>query len=174
MNRWFRIVGLVVLTSLTAVTTPLAAQVLSKSVRISATPAATPTYRSNFRSAAPATEAAQPQPSPISVAPGAKGEYMLTKEVPDREPPKIVGTGKPVRLYVVQLARFEEMPFIPTQFPIGSFIWNNPDHPTEKMLLSGFYYSIEEANKAALEWKKKGIMFKDAFARTEPFMIRYE
>ncbi|TAE50057.1 MAG: hypothetical protein EAZ89_12910 [Bacteroidetes bacterium] len=105
--------------------------------------------------------------------PGAVGTYSLQKEVPDREPPKITGNGKPVNLYVVQLARFEEMTTIPPSFPQGTFLWANPDHINEKLLLSGFYNSYQEAVAAAAVWKKK-YMFKDAFARTKPFITQYQ
>jgi hypothetical protein len=120
----------------------------------------------NARTAAPAATPADPS-TPT-------GRYEVVKSVPDRNPPKIEGDALPTRLYVVQLARFEEMYAVPPRFPKGTFIWANPDNKNEKMLYAGFYYSIEEATKAAAEWKKKGIEYKDAFARPEPWIVRYD
>ena len=42
----------------------------------------------------------------------------------------------------------------------------------EKILLAGFYSSLEEAQSAAKKWKAQK-QFKYAFARKDPFIIRY-
>ena len=99
--------------------------------------------------------------------------YVLQKQIPDRQPPAVRGTGLPTPLFVVQLARFEEMRDYPAQFPKGTILWVNPDIPTEKFLLVGFYNSFQEASSAAREWKKNK-MFPGAFAIREPFMIKYD
>jgi hypothetical protein len=101
------------------------------------------------------------------------GAVVLQKEVPREEDPRVKGMGKPVRLYVVQLARFEFMREIPQEFPKGTLLYVNPDHPSEKILLGGFYNSFEEAEKACLVWKKQR-QFKKAFPRELPFIVRYE
>ena len=99
--------------------------------------------------------------------------YVLQKQIPDREPPAVRGNGLPTPLFVVQLARFEEMRNYPERFPKGTMLWVNPDIPTEKFLLVGFYNSFMEASQAAREWKKNK-MFPGAFAIKEPFMIKYD
>ena len=95
------------------------------------------------------------------------------KDVPVKVNPRIVGNGVPTKLYVIQLARFEVMGTIPSKFPKGTFLYINPDHPKEKWLLVGFYDSYEDARVAAKEWKKNP-MFKGAYARSKPFMVRYD
>jgi len=116
---------------------------------------------------------AQQQVRALSTKPPAGQSYVLQKEVPDRTPPAVSGNGLPTALYVVQLARFEEMRNFPEKFPQGTMLWQNPDIPTEKFLLAGFYGSFAEASQAAREWKKNK-MFPGAFALKEPFMIRYD
>ncbi len=101
------------------------------------------------------------------------GGFRLVKDVPQRTPPPIVGAGAPTMLYVVQLARFEEMPSIPDQFPKGTLVWVNPDHPNEKLLLAGFYTSLQEAESAAEKWRRNPI-FDKAFVREQPFLVRYD
>lgn len=101
------------------------------------------------------------------------GAVVLSKEVPREENLRISGPGRPVKMYVVQLARFEFMREIPNEFPKGTLLWVNPDHPNEKILLGGFYNSYEEAERAAVQWKKQR-QFRKAFARELPFMVRYE
>lgn len=100
-------------------------------------------------------------------------EVILAKGIPRNPHVKVSGDGKPKALYVVQLARFEFMKGVPEEFPKGSFLWINPDLRSEKLLLSGFYDTYEDANEAALEWKKQK-QFSRAFARPKPFMIVYE
>lgn len=99
--------------------------------------------------------------------------FLLRKEVPTQLNPPIKGSGKPTYMYVVQLARFEELGKIPATFPKGTFLWVNPDIPTEMLLLSGFYNSYKEAIAGANTWKKKPL-FEAAFARKNPFMVRYD
>ena len=103
------------------------------------------------------------------------GDFLLSKEIPDRTKPEITGKGVPVGLYVVQLARFEEMSWddVPRRLPKGSFLWINPDHDEEALLLVGFFTTFEEAEKVAEKWKKKGPEFQEAFAREKPFMVEY-
>lgn len=99
---------------------------------------------------------------------------MLTKEIPVMDNLEITGDGEPIeQLYVVQLARFEQMPEAPEFFPKGSMLWVNPDHPKEKLLLAGFYKSLDEARVAASEWKLQSEQFQFAFARQTPFFIKY-
>lgn len=104
---------------------------------------------------------------------GGGGGIVLSKEIPIKPSPEIKGYGSPTWLYVVQLARFEDLMKIPDKFPKGSILWVNPDHPREKILLSGFYNSFEEAKTAAQKFKKID-QFKHAFARKDAFMIRYD
>ncbi|MEM7106298.1 MAG: hypothetical protein AAF502_24425 [Bacteroidota bacterium] len=102
------------------------------------------------------------------------GSMMLTKEIPVANNIEITGDGEVVeQMYVVQLARFEKMPEAPDFFPKGSMLWVNPDHPNEKLLLVGFYNTLEDARLAAEEWKVKSEQFQFAFARQQPFFIRY-
>ena len=107
---------------------------------------------------------------------GENGSYILTKSIPDRLPPEIMGKGIPVGRYVVQLARFEEMSWdkVPTRLPKGTFLWINPDHSDEALLLAGFYNTYADAEKAAEQWKKKGKAFADSFAREKPFFVEYK
>ena len=101
------------------------------------------------------------------------GSFYLQKEVPSERNPIIQGEGKPTKLYVIQLARFEDMPRIPSSFPKGTFLWISPDHPREKLLLVGYYDSLANAEKAAVAWRKNPT-FKKAFVRQAPFIIRYD
>ncbi len=103
------------------------------------------------------------------------GDFLLSKEIPDRTKPEITGKGVPVGLYVVQLARFEEMSWddVPLRLPKGTFLWINPDHDEEALLLAGFFNTFDEAEKAAEKWKRKGKEFNEAFAREKPFMVEY-
>ncbi|MCB0835413.1 MAG: hypothetical protein KDD63_02930 [Bacteroidetes bacterium] len=101
------------------------------------------------------------------------GNYHLEKNVPYQKNPEIRGDGIPTKMYVVQLARFEDLAHIPSTFPKGTFLWVSPDHPQEKLLLTGFYGTVEEAKQAALAWKKRP-EFKGAFARATPFLIKYD
>ena len=103
------------------------------------------------------------------------GDFLLSKEIPDRTKPEITGKGVPVGLYVVQLARFEEMSWddVPRRLPKGSFLWINPDHDEEALLLVGFFTTFKEAEQVAETWKKKGLEFQEAFAREKPFMVEY-
>lgn len=101
------------------------------------------------------------------------GSYHLQKEVPSMKNPVIRGDGMPTKLFVVQLARFEDMIHVPPQFPKGTMLWVNPDIPNEKILLAGYYASYEEATEAAKDWKKRP-EFKGAFARKSPFVITYQ
>ena len=102
------------------------------------------------------------------------GTFVLEKEVPQNPGAlPITGKGVPTELFVVQLARFEELPYIPETFPAGTMLWPNPDHQNEKLLLVGFYDTFEEASKAAAVWKKKP-MYKSAFPRRMPFIVRYD
>ena len=101
------------------------------------------------------------------------GGFYLQKEVPSERNPIIQGDGVPTKLYVIQLARFEDMPRIPSSFPKGTFLWSNPDHPREKLLLVGYYDSLGNAEKAAAAWRKNRT-FSKAFVRQEPFIIRYD
>ena len=107
---------------------------------------------------------------------GENGSYILTKSIPDRLPPEIIGKGVPVGRYVVQIARFEEMSWdkVPTRLPKGTFLWINPDHSDEALLLAGFYNTYADAEKAAEQWKKKGKAFAFAFAREKPFFVEYK
>ncbi len=99
-------------------------------------------------------------------------DVVLSKEIPIKGDREIKGTGTPNPLYVVQLARFEFMREIPDKFPAGTFLWINPDHPSEKLLLSGFYESLKQAESAARDWKKQQ-QFRTAFAREKPFIVQY-
>ena len=119
------------------------------------------------------TQEAYAQVRSQSTKPYTNDSYVLQKQVPDREPPAVRGDGLPTPLFVVQLARFEEMRNYPERFPKGTMLWVNPDIPTEKFLLVGFYNSFLEASAAAREWKKNK-MFPGAFAIKEPFMIKYD
>jgi hypothetical protein len=102
------------------------------------------------------------------------GTHVLEKEVPQNPGAlPITGKGVPTELFVVQLARFEELPYIPETFPAGTMLWPNPDHQNEKLLLVGFFDTFEDAQKAAVEWKKKP-MYKSAFPRKMPFIVRYD
>lgn len=101
------------------------------------------------------------------------GGFRLVKDVPSRTPPQVSGEGAPTMLYVVQLARFEDMPSIPAQFPKGTLVWVNPDHANEKLLLAGFYTSLEEAEAAAVKWRRNPT-FAKAFVREQPFLVRYD
>ncbi len=106
---------------------------------------------------------------------GENGSYILTKSIPDRLPPEIRGSGVPVGLYVVQIARFEEMSWdkVPSRLPKGTFLWINPDHSDEALLLAGFYNTFKDAENAAKEWKKRGKAFEKSFAREKPFFVEY-
>lgn len=95
------------------------------------------------------------------------------KDIPVRVNPIIQGDGSPTYLYVIQLARFENMEGIPSTFPKGTFLWVNPDYRSEMLLLSGFYEDRDKAYSDAQVWKKK-IEFKGAFVRAKPFMVRYD
>ena len=97
--------------------------------------------------------------------------FRLEKEVPYRENPEIKGNGVPTNLYVVQLARFEDLEEIPKTFPKGTYLWLSPDHPREKLLVSGFYETYAKANAAANQYKKLK-EYRGAFARL--FMVRYD
>jgi hypothetical protein len=97
----------------------------------------------------------------------------LTKDVPIQKNPQINGTGQPTYMYVVQLARFVDMDYIPSEFPKGTFLWVSPDHNSETLLLSGFFSTYEEASADVKNWKGKP-EFKAAFARKMPFLIRYD
>jgi hypothetical protein len=97
----------------------------------------------------------------------------LQKDVPIRKLPPIKGKGTPTPLYVVQLSRFETMIEIPPEFPKGTFIYASPDHVNEKFLFAGYYSSFEEAKAAAKTFRKKR-MFREAFARPKPLVIRYD
>lgn len=107
---------------------------------------------------------------------GENGSYILTKSIPDRLPPEIRGKGVPIGRYVVQIARFEEMSWdkVPLRLPKGTFLWINPDHADEALLLAGFYNTYADAEKAAEEWKKKGKAFEYSFAREKPFFVEYK
>ncbi|MEL6848957.1 MAG: hypothetical protein AAFP92_10585 [Bacteroidota bacterium] len=105
--------------------------------------------------------------------PSRGGTHFIGKEVKKVINPKIEGAGVPTQLFVVQLARFEEMASLPATFPKGTILWVNPDVPTEKILYSGFYESLADAKKAAVEWKKIK-EFKSAFARPMPWLVRYD
>ena len=94
---------------------------------------------------------------------------MSSGEIPSKKS----RDGIPTKMYVVQLARFEEMHDLPKTFPKGTFLWANPDHKNEKLLLSGFYGSYQEAMEAANLWKRHE-QFANAFARYDPFLIRYD
>lgn len=95
------------------------------------------------------------------------------KDIPVRVNPIITGDGTPTYLYVIQLARFEDMEGIPSTFPKGTFLWVNPDYRSEMLLLSGFYEDRDKAYSDAQAWKKKA-EFKGAFVRAKPFMVRYD
>lgn len=102
-------------------------------------------------------------------------KYLLEKEVPKR-PDYLVfdqnGSARPQ--FVIQLARFENIAAIPESFPKGSFLWLNPDHQNEALLLHGkFYSSFEKAQADALRIRGKGL-YPGAFARTKPFLVKYE
>lgn len=99
--------------------------------------------------------------------------HRLIKDIPIRELPEVRGDGKPTLLYVVQLARFEDMDYIPSTFPKGTFLWASADHPGEKILYAGYYASLEEARKAAVVYKKQK-MFQGAFPVNMPFIVRYD
>lgn len=101
------------------------------------------------------------------------GAVRLQKDIPVRLNPVIEGNGQPTYLYVIQLARFENMKGIPSTFPKGTFLWVNPDHRSEMLLLTGFYEDRDKAYADAQVWKKK-VEFKGAFVRAKPFMIRYD
>ncbi|MEZ4826429.1 MAG: hypothetical protein R3C61_09060 [Bacteroidia bacterium] len=100
------------------------------------------------------------------------GSFVLQKEVPHQINPIIKGDGIPTKLFVVQLARFEDMAHIPSQFPEGTMLWQNPDIGNEKLLLAGFFSTYEDAVTAAKAWKQRK-EFSKAFARKDPFMILY-
>ena len=100
-------------------------------------------------------------------------DYHLEKTISYQKNPEIRGDGLPTKMYVVQLARFEDLAQIPSSFPKGTFLWVNPDHPQEKFLLTGYFGSLEEAKKAATTWKKRP-EFAGAFARSTPFIVMYE
>lgn len=101
--------------------------------------------------------------------------HRLVKDVPVAKNPQVRGDGRPTSLYVVQLARFEDMEAIPSTFPKGTFLWNSHDHLNEKILFAGYYSSLAEARAAAEDWKKvNGKMFPGAFARPIPFIVRYD
>lgn len=95
------------------------------------------------------------------------------KDIPVNPGPLIQGNGQPTKLYVIQLARFESMNGIPSTFPKGTFLWVNPDHRSEMLLLAGFYDDPDKAYAASKQWKKKA-EFKKAFVRAKPFMVRYD
>lgn len=99
--------------------------------------------------------------------------YRLYKDVPVRKNMEVQGTGTPTALYVVQLARFEDMDYIPSTFPKGTILFINQDHSNEKFLYAGFYNSAAEASAAAKKWKQNA-MFKGAFPRALPFLVRYD
>jgi len=101
------------------------------------------------------------------------GSVRMVKDIPIREMPRVFGDGKPTSLYVVQLARFEAMDYIPETFPSGTFLWVSHDHDNEKVLYAGYYASFEEAQKATQLWKQRS-MFKSAFPRPTPFLVRYD
>lgn len=99
---------------------------------------------------------------------------VLAKEIPVVRNLEITGDGTPQQmLYVVQLARFVDLPYIPEKFPKGCMLFISPDHPSEKLLLNGFYDSYEKAQQAAAKWKKIP-EFKGAFVRKSPLLIRYD
>ncbi|MDX2245392.1 MAG: hypothetical protein SF052_01345 [Bacteroidia bacterium] len=100
------------------------------------------------------------------------GSYHLQKQVPSQINPIIRGDGIPTKLFVVQLARFEDMAHIPSQFPEGTMLWQNPDIGNEKLLLAGFFSTYEDAVEAAKAWKQRK-EFAKAFARKDPFMVLY-
>lgn len=97
----------------------------------------------------------------------------LEKDIPKRLGPTITGTGLPTELYVIQLARFEDLDRFPPEFPEGTFLLSSPDHPEEKILFAGYYGSLEEAKKAVATWRKNP-MFESAFARKTPLIVRYD
>lgn len=101
------------------------------------------------------------------------GTMRRMKDIPIRINPIIQGDGTPTYLYVIQLARFENMEGIPSTFPKGTFLWVNPDYRSEMLLLSGFYEDRDKAYADAQVWKKKK-EFKGAFVRAKPFMVRYD
>ena len=101
--------------------------------------------------------------------------HRLVKDVPVAKNPQVRGDGRPTSLYVVQLARFEDMESIPSTFPKGTFLWNSHDHLNEKILFAGYYSSLAEARASVEKWKKaNGGMFPGAFARPIPFIVRYD
>ena len=97
----------------------------------------------------------------------------ITKDIPIRKNPVVKGDGQPTYLYVVQLARFVDMDYIPAEFPKGTFLWISPDNSEETLLLSGFFSTYEEANADVKNWTGNPA-FKGCFARKLPFLVRYD
>ena len=101
-------------------------------------------------------------------------KYRVQTDIPIRtDLPRVGGQGLPSYFYVVQLARFERMHQIPEQFPKGTFLWMNPDDPKEMILYAGFYGSLEDAKFEAKKWKANP-MFPGAYAKPNPFLIKYD
>ncbi len=95
------------------------------------------------------------------------------KDIPIREGVVVKGNGLPTELFVIQLARFEDMKRFPSEFPKGTFLLSSPDHPDEKILFAGYFGTFEEAKKAAAGYRKTA-MFSGAFARPTPLVVRYD